>query len=83
MFKYLLLSNPNILNHLSRYRAFCDGLVGGSVFVSIYVLNVYWFYLMMRGLYHVVASQFLSNQKKEEEKVFEKNNHSVKESKGY
>ncbi|GJQ09291.1 hypothetical protein GpartN1_g1082.t1 [Galdieria partita] len=72
---YLLLSNPNILNHLSTYRAFCDGIVGGSVFVSIYVLNIYWFYLMMRGLYHI-ARQWLPNRSKEE--LQDKNNHSVK-----
>ncbi|GJD12899.1 hypothetical protein Gasu2_69640 [Galdieria sulphuraria] len=72
---YLLLSNPNILNYLSTYRAFCDGIVGGSVFVSIYVLNIYWFYLMMRGLYHIGRQWLLKRSK--EELIAEKNNHSV------
>jgi hypothetical protein len=72
---YLLLSNPNILNTLSTYRAFCDGIVGGAVFVSIYILNIYWFYLMMRGLYRI-AHQFLSNRRKSiKEEPMEKNNH--------
>eukprot|EP00871_Galdieria_phlegrea_P001838 jgi/Galph1/2655/GphlegSOOS_G1284.1 len=46
---YVLLSNPNILWNLSNYRCFCDGVVGGMVFICIYVLNGYWFYLMLRG----------------------------------
>lgn len=72
---YLLLSNPSILNTLSTYRAFCDGIVGGAVFVSIYILNIYWFYLMMRGLYRI-AHQFLSNRRKSiKEEPMEKNNH--------